>query len=38
MMPGIGGCVGFADALAIFAGNQRQTLHDRVASTIVVQE
>ena len=38
MMPGIGGCIGLADALVIFSGNTRQTLHDRVARTIVIQE
>ena len=31
-------CLGLADALVIFFGNRRQTLHDRVAQTIVIRE
>jgi uncharacterized RDD family membrane protein YckC len=31
-------CLGLADAIAIFFGNRRQTLHDRVAQTIVIRE
>jgi uncharacterized RDD family membrane protein YckC len=38
MMPYVGSCVGLADALAIFFGDRRQTLHDRVARTLVIQE
>jgi uncharacterized RDD family membrane protein YckC len=37
-MPFVGGCIGLADSLAIFAGDRRQTLHDRVAGTIVIAE
>jgi len=37
-IPGVGGCIGLADALAIFFGDRRQTLHDRIARTIVIQE
>jgi uncharacterized RDD family membrane protein YckC len=38
MMPGFGGCVGFIDAIAIFFGDRNQTLHDRVAQTIVIRD
>ena len=38
MVPYVGGCVGLADAVAIFFGERRQTLHDRVARTLVIQE
>jgi len=38
MLPGIGRIVGLADSVAIFTGNRRQTLHDRIAGTIVIQE
>jgi uncharacterized RDD family membrane protein YckC len=36
-VPYVGGCVGLADALAIFFGEHRQTLHDRVTRTVVVR-
>lgn len=36
-LPGVGNFVGLADAVAIFTGNRRQTLHDRIAGTIVIQ-
>jgi uncharacterized RDD family membrane protein YckC len=32
------GCLGFFDAVFIFFGNRNQTLHDRVAQTIVIRE
>jgi uncharacterized RDD family membrane protein YckC len=38
MIPFIGYLVGLADALAIFSGTTRQTLHDRIAHTLVVQD
>jgi uncharacterized RDD family membrane protein YckC len=38
MLPVAGGCLGLADPIAIFFGNRRQTLHDRVARTLVIQE
>jgi uncharacterized RDD family membrane protein YckC len=37
-IPVVGGCIGLADAFAIFFGDRRQTLHDRIARTIVIQE
>ncbi|HEX6275065.1 MAG TPA: RDD family protein [Polyangiaceae bacterium] len=37
-VPFVGSCIGLADSLAIFAGERRQTLHDRVAGTIVIAE
>jgi len=37
-IPYVGGCIGIIDAVAIFIGNRRQTLHDRVARTLVIQE
>lgn len=37
-IPLIGSFIGIADAVAIFAGNSRQTLHDRLARTIVISE
>jgi uncharacterized RDD family membrane protein YckC len=37
-IPFVGGCIGLCDPLAIFFGERRQTLHDRVAGTVVVQE
>ena len=36
-VPLVGGGVGLIDALLIFAGTTRQTLHDRIAGTIVIQ-
>jgi hypothetical protein len=36
LIPYVGGCIGLADAIAIFFGDRRQCLHDRVAGTIVV--
>ena len=36
MIPYLGSCVGLADAIAIFFGERRQTLHDRVAGTLVI--
>lgn len=38
MMPGFGSCIGLIDAIAIFFGERNQTLHDRVAQTIVIRE
>jgi len=38
MLPVLGGFVGVADALAIFSGTTRQTLHDRIARTLVIQD
>jgi uncharacterized RDD family membrane protein YckC len=38
LVPGVGGLVGLADGLVIFSGDQRQTLHDRVAKTMVIRE
>ena len=32
------GCLGLIDAIFIFVGNRNQTLHDRVAQTIVIRE
>jgi uncharacterized RDD family membrane protein YckC len=37
MIPFVGSFVGFTDAVAIFFGERRQTLHDRIASTLVVR-
>jgi uncharacterized RDD family membrane protein YckC len=37
LLPGVGNFVGLADAVAIFTGHRRQTLHDRIAGTIVIQ-
>ena len=36
LIPYLGGCIGLVDAIAIFFGDRRQTLHDRVAGTIVI--
>jgi uncharacterized RDD family membrane protein YckC len=38
MVPFAGYLVGLADALAIFSGSTRQTLHDRIAHTLVIQD
>ena len=38
MVPFVGSLVGLADALAIFSGTTRQTLHDRIAHTLVIQD
>jgi uncharacterized RDD family membrane protein YckC len=37
MIPLVGSFIGLADALAIFFGENRQTLHDRLAHTLVVR-
>ena len=36
LLPYVGSCASLIDGLAIFFGERRQTLHDRVAGTIVV--
>jgi uncharacterized RDD family membrane protein YckC len=38
MVPFVGGLVGLVDALAIFSGTTRQTLHDRIAHTLVIRD
>lgn len=37
MIPYVGSLIGLADGLMIFAGENRQTLHDRLAHTLVVR-
>ena len=38
LIPYFGGCVGLVDAIAIFFGDRRQTLHDRIARTLVIRD